>query len=379
MRFYSYVLREILSIFLLSLSVFSIVLVLARIRKFAELILNRNIELEDVLLLFTYSLPASLIFTLPMAFLLSTIVALGRLSAENEIFSLKACGIDLKRVFVPVTVLAGMIVIFGIINSHFLLPKSVDLFRETIINIVKKGISLDEREGVFNDSIPGIVIYVDRAEPSKGFISGLLVSDERDEKVRHLITAKRGTINFDNERMLLSFSLSDGVLHRWEMEGEIYRNLSFKDYSFTVDLQSIAPKVRHVRKKPFEMEFSELKRLIDSEKDPRKKYQLILDGFKKVTIPLSPISFIFLSVPLGIRGKGGRVAGLTLSLFLFLAYYLLMGLSDNLGRSLNLSPYIVGLLPNIAFLSLGITLSLSLNRDEGSGLTRAILFHEKAS
>lgn len=378
MKFYSYLLKEISSIFFLSLTAFTFILVLSRIRKFAELVLNRNIELKDIVLLLLYSLPPSLIFTLPMAFLLSTIVSLGRLSAENEILSLKTCGVDLKRIFIPVTTIALIVVIWGTINSYVFLPRSVDLFRETIVSIVKKGISIDEREGIFNDSIPGVVIYIERAEPSKGLIKGLLISDERDDNVRHLITAKTGTINFDTERMLLSFSLTDGILHRWEKGGDIYRNLSFKDYEFVIDLKTIMPKVRQVRKRPFEMDYSELKKSVDSERDPRKKYDIAVEAYKKLTIPLSPLSFIFLSVPLGIKRRGGRMAGLTLSLFLFLAYYFLMGLWDNVGWNLDLPPFLASLFPNILVALLGLALSTSINKDDRIILLRRLLSHEKA-
>jgi lipopolysaccharide export system permease protein len=142
-------------IFLLSLAILTFILVLGRIGKLADLVVNRGVEIKDIVLLIVYSSPPYLTFTLPMAFLLSTIVVLGRLSTENEILALKASGVNLKCLFTPLFTIGVAITFFGLLNAGTLLPKSGTLFRDTLLNIVKKGISLDDKEGAFNDSRGG--------------------------------------------------------------------------------------------------------------------------------------------------------------------------------------------------------------------------------
>ncbi len=126
-----------------------------------------------------------------MAFLLSVIVVLGRLSSENEILVLKSSGVNLKRLFIPITVLGLLITFCGLLNTNLLLPKSSEHFRNTLINVIKKGISVDDKEGVFNDTIPGIVIYIDKVDTEKKFLSGVVISDDRDKEVKQTISATK--------------------------------------------------------------------------------------------------------------------------------------------------------------------------------------------
>lgn len=360
-----YVLKELFYLFSLSLFLLTFILVIGRIRKLTDLIINKGVEIQDIFLLLLYSSPPSLTFTLPMSFLLSAIVVLGRLSSENEILTLKTSGINLKNIFVPVSFFGILIALFGLINTFFFLPRSSDLFRDTVINIVRKGITIEDREGVFNDSIPGIVIYIEKVHADKGYFSGILLSDEREQNVRQIVTAKKGVINFDNSNLNLTFILEDGVLHRWEKERDIYRNLSFKDYNFTINLTTFLPKGKPVRKRPYEMGIGELKEIIEKEENDSKRYDMLLEIYKKISLPLSAISFILLAVPLGIRRRTeGKFTGITYSLFLFVVYYLLMAFTDYIGKGLKLPPGMTAFLPNIVVGLVGLYLTKGLDYEE---------------
>ncbi len=166
-QFNIYILKELTITLLVSIGVLTFILVLSRLGKMADLVINKGVGFVDILLLIVYSTPPYLIFTLPMAFLLSIIVVLGRLSSENEILVLKSSGVNLKNLFIPIIVLGLFITFCGLLNTNLLLPKSSGLFRNTLINVIKKGISVDDKEGVFNDTIPGIVIYIDKVDTAK--------------------------------------------------------------------------------------------------------------------------------------------------------------------------------------------------------------------
>jgi lipopolysaccharide export LptBFGC system permease protein LptF len=54
-RFYIYLLKELTYIFLLSLGILTFILVLSRIGKLADLVINRGVEIKDIVLLIVYS------------------------------------------------------------------------------------------------------------------------------------------------------------------------------------------------------------------------------------------------------------------------------------------------------------------------------------
>ena len=370
-RFYIYLLKELVYVFLLSVGILTFILVLSRIGKLADLVVNRGVEIKDIVLLIVYSSPPYLTFTLPMAFLLSTIVVLGRLSTENEILALKASGVNLKSLFMPLVAVGVAITVFGLLNAGFLLPRSGNLFRDTLLNIVKKGISLDDKEGAFNDTLPDIVVYIDKVDAKDKRLTGILVADDRDKNVKQTISASRGIINLDPVTLDLAFILENGNLHRWEKKEDTYKNVSFKDYTFVMNLANVLPSNTFVRKRYFEMTNDELRAHIAVAKSDDLKYDLLLEIYKKVSIPLSSLAFVFLTVPLGIKRRvEGKFSGILYSLILFFFYYLLMAVTENVGRSIQMPALITTFIPNIAIVCIGLYLIKDINHE---GQTSAVL------
>ena len=362
-RLYIYLLKEMTYLFLLSLVILTFIMVMSRIGRLTDFIINRGVELKDILLLILYSSPPFLTFTLSMAFLLSTIVVFGRFSAENEILALKANGINLKWLILPVAIFGLFITCFGILNTHIFLPRSGELFKDTLINIVKKGISVDEREGVFNDTIPGVVIYIDKIDPKSKTLTGVFVSDERSSEIKQTISAHTGRILLDPDSLNLNFLLKDGNLHRWEVKEGVYRNLTFKTYTYSMNLETIVPTGVPLRKRAYEMSWDEL-RLKASQAKGKDRYEWLLEIYKRFSIPLLSLAFVFLTIPLGIRRRHeGKFSGIAYSLLIFVMYYLLMALTEHIGEVLGLMPLITAFVPDIIVLLIGIWLIKDINEE----------------
>jgi len=363
-RFYLYLLKELLSLFILSLGVFTFILVLSRIGKIADLVINKGVDVKDIVLLIVYSSPPYLTFTLPMAFLLSTIVVLGRLSSENEILALKANGINLRCLFAPIALLGAAVFFISLFNTTLLLSKSGDAFRSTLLNIAKKGISIEDKEGIFNDSIPGVVIYIDKVNTETRTLSGIVISDDRDEAVRQTITAQNGAVNLDVSSLDIAFLLKNGSVHRWERQNDAYRSLSFTNYIFSMNLMNVLPHNRELRRKAYEMSTGELREALAKAKGPN-RYDLAVEFYKKFSIPFASIAFILLAVPLGIRHKTeGKFSGVVYSLVIFISYYVMVALTENVGRVYMLSPFLITFTPDILFSLAGIYAVRRLNHEE---------------
>jgi lipopolysaccharide export system permease protein len=373
-KFHLYILKELSYILLLSLAILTFILVMNRLGKLTDLVINKGVEFIDIVLLIVYSSPPFLAFTLPMAFLLSTIVTLGRLSTENEILALKASGVNLRCLFVPITSVGILITAIALFNTNFLLPTSANLFRNTLLDVLKKGITVDDKEGIFNDAIPGVVIYIDKVDPQSNKLTGVLVSDDRDKDEKQTISASNGFIHLDPATFDLSFILYNGSLHKWEKKDDTYRTIAFKDYTFMINLANMLPPSAGVRKRPFEMDRKELgKAMRLANKD--RQYDLQIEIYKKITIPLSALAFVFLTVPLGIRRKiEGRFSGIIYSLVLFVFYYILMAFTENLGRTLRIPPLLVVSIPNTTIVLLGLYLLRNLNVEEPTKASQAIRF-----
>ena len=363
-KLYTYLFSELVSIFFLSLLIFTFILVVSRLGRIADLVINKGVDLSDIAYLILFSFPAYLTFTFPMAFLLATIVVLGRLSGENEILALKASGIDLRYLLIPFAVLGITISMVGILNTTVFVSRAAEGFRDTLVEIAKKSISIEDKEGIFNDSIPGVVIFVEKVDRPNHNLSGILISDDRDEGVKQMISAERGAMNLDPVSLDLSFTLHNGSLHRWEKASDTYRTVSFKDYVFAMNLMTVLPHNRELKRKPHEMGLQELITRYEQAKGTE-QYNWMLEIYKKFTIPLAAAAFVLVGVPLGItRRTEGKFSGVVYSLLIFVSYYILVALTENIGRQLRVSPMLIATTPNILVALAGLWLLRHLNTEE---------------
>ncbi len=317
----------------------------------------------DIVMLIVYSSPPFLTFTLPMAFLLSSVVVLGRLSGENEILALKASGVNLNYLFVPISVLGLLVFVAGFFNNALFLSKSSEAFKTTLADIAKKGISIEDKEGIFNDSIKGVVIYIDGVDTKTKTLSGIVISDDRDETARQTITAQAGKVNVDTSTLDLSFVLYNGSLQRWEKLSDTYRSLSFKDYTFSLNLAALLPG-KSTRTPDWERSAAELRRELRKAKGER-RYELLIEIYKKFSVPFSVVAFTLLTVPLGIKRKSeGKFSGVVYSLGIFICYYFLSAMMENVGRVYGVWPPLICFAPNIAFSVAGLCLISRLNNED---------------
>jgi len=176
-----------------------------------------------------------------------------------------------------------------------------------------------------------------------------------------------GTLNVDSKTFDLSFLLKNGSLQRWEKQQDTYRSLSFKDYTFALNLESLLRK-GDTRKRPYEMDINELRKAFFAAKDEN-KYDFALEIYKKISVPFSIVAFVLLTVPLGVKRKAeGKFSGVVYSLLIFIAYYILTAVTENVGKVYEVQPLFVCFLPNIVFSLAGIYLIVRINSEDQGGV-----------
>src|ERR671927_778854 len=102
-----FVSRELIVNVSFAIAVLSLVLVVGNIfRKLLPLLVNHDVPVEYLITFIAYILPFSLIFTIPWGLLTAVLLVFGRLSADNELIAMRANGISVTRVCVPLALLA---------------------------------------------------------------------------------------------------------------------------------------------------------------------------------------------------------------------------------------------------------------------------------
>jgi len=88
----------------------------------AEEILSKRVPLTQVALLIYYSLPAIVAMAAPFATLVGVLMAIGKMSSDNEILVILTGGLSYRSVYIP-TLLTGLLIsLFSFFANDVLLP-----------------------------------------------------------------------------------------------------------------------------------------------------------------------------------------------------------------------------------------------------------------
>jgi lipopolysaccharide export system permease protein len=360
-----YILREIFVPFALGLAVFTLVLLIARILKLVEMVVNRGVPLLEVLKLFSYILPGFLEVTVPMATLLGVLVAFGRLSSDSEIIALKSSGISLYQLLRPVTWFAVITYFVALGLSFYARPWGNSLLHSGLYEIAKKRASAGIKEKVFNDDFSGLVIYVDHIEPPGNTLRGILISDSRDSNQRNTVLAEAGLL-VPNERLhVLTLRLLSGSIHAFYPNDRTYHRTDFSMYDITLDLNTALANLRPREKDPSEMTVVELRHAIAAKRLAGKQaLSEAVELHRKLSIPFACLAFAAIGIPLGIQPtRSVRSRGFTLSLGLILLYYLLLTLGESMAQRGVLPAGIAMWLPNVLLTALAMPLFVGAARE----------------
>ena len=356
LRIHRYILGEVIAPTIMSLLIFTFVLMMGKIPILAELVISKGVPLGQMVLLFGYLLPTFFSITFPLSFLLGILLAFGRFSADSEYTALKASGISIYSMVKPVLLLAFVFSIGTILITTTIEPASKTAFKSQLFQIASSGASISIQPGIFNDNFDGIVLYAQGMDSKRNIMKDIFISDERNGTTPATITAKQGRIISNQDQHRLTLRLSDGNIHRQPLNKQqlAYQTISFTNYDINLDLgtQLNSKKLRRSR---FELSWQELNDKIEATATGRKKFEMLVEKHQRIVIAFAPLVLVLIGVPLGLQSqRSGKGAGFTLGLIVFMFYYLLLISAITIATEGLLPAAIIMWLPNIIFLMGGL-------------------------
>ncbi len=342
--------REISSLFLLGIVIFTLVLLMGRLITLTDLVVSRGVPLADVSRMILYLIPSFLVFTIPMAFLLAVLLAFGRLSADNEIVVIKASGISLFQMLPPVIFCALVAMLLALGASTVGVPWGNSAFKELSFQVLKQNITATIREKTFWDDIPGVIMYTDHYDEQSHALKGVVIYDGRNSDHPMTIFARNGSVSSAVGSQALLLSLYDGSIHVTGKNG-LYRLVHFGEYSMMIGEKGSAA----ISRNEPDMWLSELQHQID---DPDttavKRLKLQTELYSRFTFPFASIVFAILAVPLGLQNRrSGKSGGFTVSIAIILSYYVMMSVVRTVAERGVVPPVIALWIPDLIFFVMG--------------------------
>jgi len=346
-----YIIREIVSLFLLGIMVFTLILLMGRLIKLTDLVISRGVPLTDVSRMIMYLMPSFLVFTIPMAFLLAVLLAFGRLSADNEITVMKAGGISLMQLMPPVVACGFCAALLTLLASTVGVPWGNSAFKELSFSVLKQNVTATVREKVFWDEIPGIVMYTEHYDEERHALKGVIIHDGRDQNRPLTIFAADGVIGGGPERNDIRLLLNNGSIHS-VASAEEYRMVHFGEYVMTIGGSGQGA---GLGRNELDMTIGELIRQIDSPATAKAvRFKMQSEFHSRFAFPFASLVFAVVAVPLGMQNRrSGKSAGFSTSIGILLAYYVVQSFLRTLADKGSLPPALALWLPNMIFLGLG--------------------------
>jgi lipopolysaccharide export system permease protein len=352
-----YIFKEILYPFLMTLFVFTFVLIMGRILSLVDLMINKGVDFSDILRLILYLMPALLLFTIPLALIIAILIGIGRLSRDNEYTVLKACGLSLHQIAAPVLAAALIAFFMAALTSFFLIPKGNLEAKNLLFRVVKQKASVGIKEKVFNDDFRGIVIYADRIPVNGDSMEGVLLYEETTNDQPSTIIASRGTLVSNPQSLTVTLRLENGSIHTVDPGFKNYKKIDFSTYDVRLDFKGSASQEKRVKfSKIDEMTLWDLRDQIDNpEPDGPSRRELMIELNQRLASPFTCLIFAILGIPLGIQSsRSGKMRGFTIGLSLVMVYYVFLLYGKALGETGNIPPVIGVWTPNVLFMAAGI-------------------------
>ncbi|MBP7216402.1 MAG: LptF/LptG family permease [Candidatus Omnitrophica bacterium] len=357
----SYFLKEFIGPFFLSLGVLTFVMLLGNLAQIANMVINKGVDIVSVTKLFLFMIPYLLIYTFPIATLAATLLSLGRLSSDNEILAIKASGINLFFLIIPLLVVGLILSLILVVFSDRVIPYTHFASRKTLMEIGIKNPTAAFEPGVFINSFEKYVLFIYRIEDNK-LINVRIYEPQGEGKPTRTIIAKRGEFIAIPEKKIVKLKLIDGTADEPDPEKPTqFYKLNFKTYFMTLNLAKMQNK-GPIEKKPKDMTIMELKqeagRLTREGISPA---PIITQIHEKISLAFSCLVFILLGSSLAIiTRRRQKSLNFGMSFAIVGLYYLLLMGAEALSLQGHMNPALAMWLPNILFGLIGSILLIRL-------------------
>ena len=156
------ILGSFLGPFLLTFLVVDFILLIVNMLKYFDEIFGKGLGFLIYAELIGYFVISISPMALPLAMLLSSLMAFGNLGEHFELTAIKGSGISLTRAMRPIGIFAVGLTFLAFLSNNYLVPKVNLKTFSLLYDIRMKTPSLDIKEGVFYDGIPNFSIKVNK-------------------------------------------------------------------------------------------------------------------------------------------------------------------------------------------------------------------------
>jgi lipopolysaccharide export system permease protein len=217
-----------------------VVLINTLARRLAELA-GKGLPMRAIAEFFVYALPATVALTFPMAVLVAILYTFATFTAENEITAMKAGGLDLKRLLLPLLAVAGVITGVMVWFNDRVLPESNHRWSQLFVDIARKTptVALEpqtiNRLSAQSNSAQTYYLRAARIDPTTNKLYDVSIYDVSNPSTIRSIFADSGVAQFNRTRTDMVLTLWHGHMREVPLaDPRTFRKMTFGQQRFGI-------------------------------------------------------------------------------------------------------------------------------------------------
>ena len=212
-----FILKAFAGQFLAILGIVTFVLVMQFLWLYIDELVGKGLDFKVILEFLMWGGFQTLPLAIPLATLLSSMMTLGDMGEHFELTAMKAAGISLTRVLVPMTAVCLLICVGAFYVGDRLVPYSINQIYTMRDDIGRTKSEIKIPSGTFYDGIDGYILRVESRDRKSGMMHNIQVYDHTGGAGNLRITvADSGVLKMSKSKDYLTFMLYHGTNYREE-------------------------------------------------------------------------------------------------------------------------------------------------------------------
>ncbi len=246
--------------------------------KFADRLVGKGLDSWVITKLIVFNLSWMVVLVVPMASLVSTLMAFGNLSQNNEVTIMKSSGISLYKMMFPPFLASIVVALLLFQFNNDVLPDANHQAKILMSDISRTKPTLSLEPGFFSQEVDNYAILVRSINQNSNWLYQITIYDYSNGAKVNVVTADSGKIFFSKDQSKLIMDLYHGEIHESDVQNTtMYRKLEFKKHIITMNgdqfsFQQSGPTSRGER----ELSVNDMQVISDSLK-------IILNDYKKTS------------------------------------------------------------------------------------------------
>jgi len=226
-----YIIKELILPFIYSLMIIALMLFINFFLRAIDRFLGKGLSALTIFEYLFLNLAWIVALAVPMAVLIATLMAFGRMSEDNEINAMRASGISFTSILKPALIFGLIICLSLTYFNNYILPEMNFYARLLQGDIHKKRPGLDIEPGHFINSIPDYSMII--RKDNNGLMEDVRIFSKENQEIQTSIYSLTGELEMLDDAIVLM--LYDGEIHELDLNDyKSYRRINFKEHKIII-------------------------------------------------------------------------------------------------------------------------------------------------